>query len=106
MAKTVAYDDHAQWEANGLLEYNEYAEFATNVNIRDEGDHSTGIWFYIDVLALNHIVIYKGTWGRYNSPGATSYTLATMYERTSATDMAKFEIEKLELESIPEYAEE
>jgi hypothetical protein len=103
--------DHADWNAYGLADYSDYADKTTDIRQRELGDCTTGTWFYIPDKPLivkdqgTFRVIYSGTWGNYNSPGADSYTHAVLYDTDDADDMEQFEKDKAELESAPEWAD-
>lgn len=90
--------DHKAWEAAGLKDFGDFAECVEYVNQFELGDGQLeGDWFYCDDETLT---IYTGSFGNYNSPGASSYTNADVYE---ADEKEEYEAEKAKLEAQPEY---
>lgn len=101
--------DHKDWDAAGLKDVGslDYMEF---VNEREDGfDQSAGEWYCVDEKAMT---IYYGTYGNYNSPGASSFTYADVYEQGEEEKfnaaVAKWESkpERLETDDEPEEDEE
>ena len=84
------------WENAGLLDPNEFADYAEFVN-QEEGylDCYEGEWFYPHDESLT---IYCGTFGNYNSPFCSEHTFARVYD-------TKEEYQKAvrKWESYPEY---
>lgn len=69
--------DHKAWAEAGLKDFSEYADKVTYINQSEYGDGQLeGEWFYADDATRT---IYSGTFGNYNSPGASSYTYADVY---------------------------
>jgi hypothetical protein len=89
--------NHKEWEAAGLLNFEDFSDAIEYVNQRDIGDQLEGGWWYSDDEKLT---IYAGTFGNYNSPGASSYTNADIYD-----DEAEYKAEVAKLEAMPEYVE-
>jgi hypothetical protein len=91
--------DHKAWSAAGLKDYGDFAECVEYVEQSEYGDDQLeGGWWYADDAALT---IYTGTFGNYNSPGASSYTFADVYD-----DPDEFRAEVARLEALPEYLED
>lgn len=104
--------NHKEWASYNLADYGDYSDKTTDINQRDDGPDSTaGTWFYIPDEPLvvegqgTFRVIYSGTWGNYNSPGADSYTNAELYDIEDADDMAAFEKDSKRLDDAPEWLE-
>jgi hypothetical protein len=92
----TAFDNRA-WDAAGLKDFGDFAECVTNCNQSEYGDDQLeGDWWYADD---DNRTIYSGTFGNYNSPGASSYTFADVYE-----NVEDFRAEVVQLEAMPEYA--
>lgn len=90
--------DHKAWQAAGLKDYGDFSECVEYVNQEEDGpDQDRGEWYYCDDDTLT---IYYGSFGNYNSPGASSYTYADVYEQDERAD---YERVKAEWESYPEY---
>lgn len=111
MSISISGSNSRDWAAYGLKDYSDFSECTTDINQRDIGDCTEGEWFYIDDDL--HIVeeqgtfrvIYHGTWGNYNSPGASHYTHADLYDINDPDDMAEFEDYKASLEAADEWLE-
>jgi hypothetical protein len=90
--------NHKKWAEAGLREYGDFAECVEFTNQYELGDGQLeGDWYYCDD---ENMVIYTGTFGNYNAPGADSYTNADKYD---ATEQAEYDAEKARLEAMPEY---
>ena len=87
--------DHEQWSAAGLenIAANHEMEYCNQEP--DYGDCLSGEWFITDDASKT--IIY-GTFGNYNSPGASYYTYAEVYDSTEEYIAAL-----AEWESKPEY---
>ncbi len=96
----ASHDD--EWENEGLAAYETFSDKTTDCLMEDIGDGTKGCWFYIpeERLANGCRVIYNGTWGNDNSPGADCYTYATTYE---AEDEAEYQADKARWEAAPEW---
>jgi hypothetical protein len=81
-SESVCASDHRRWQALGLQDYEKFSDKTTDRNQVDCGDHSEGLWFYVQESPLpdGSYVIYYGSWGNYNSPGADNYTHAELYD--------------------------
>jgi hypothetical protein len=115
MSFTVMGTNREDWERNGLREYGDFADQVEERNQQDFGDHSTGMWFFVDDDILppmkdvdyggqvpNEKAIYTGTWGNDHSPGSTHYMQAEIFDMDDVEDAARhFEMAK-ELEELPE----
>jgi hypothetical protein len=106
----VANFDHKEWDRLNLQDYSEFSEKITECDQRELGDCTAGNWYYIPdepVTNENGVfkVIYHGSWGNYNSPGASSYTYAELFDTTDPDDMEDFEKQKKNWENSPEWEE-
>ena len=89
---TMSY--HDEWERMGFRD--DLPGDATYFNQRpDYGDCYRGQWFTTDD---ERRVIYWGTFGNYNFPGASGYTYAEVYP-----DAETYAAAVAELEAFPEY---
>lgn len=77
MSRTICAFDHKEWKEAGLKDYCEFSYRTTYCNQKTFGDTTEGEWWYADPEKL---VIYSGSWGNYNSPGADSYTYAEIFD--------------------------
>ena len=74
---TICADNRGTWKVHGLMDYNQYSDCVEYVDQEEYGDGQLqGSWYYID---YGRSVIYYGTFGNYNSPGADSFTFAAIF---------------------------
>lgn len=111
MSKTLSAFDHREWERLKLADYGDFSDKTTECNQEDWGDCSRGEWYYIHPLPVENEdgtfrVIYNGDWGNDHSPGASSYTYATLYDEADEDDMRRFVEAVKEWEEAPEWIEE
>lgn len=93
--------NHKAWAEAGLKDFGDFAECVEYVNQSEYGDGQLeGEWYYCDDETRT---IYTGTFGNYNSPGASSYTNADVYDEDEIDD---YNAEKAKLEAQDEYSEE
>ena len=111
MSEHFTASNHHEWDAAGLQDYSDFSDKITHCNQVECGDVNQGEWYYIPDEPLTkgpHIgcrVIYSGSFGNYNSPGASSYTYANIYECDDDDEMS-FLDEQQGWEASPEYDEE
>lgn len=100
MTSYTRFDTHDEtWKALCFDEFYVYSNKITYYNQEEYGDGQIqGCWFYIDI---NNLVIYTGSFGNDNAPGASMYTTAHKCE-----DDIEFDEFVDELESKPEYLDE
>lgn len=81
-SESVCAFDHHRWQQLGLLDYEKFSDCITERNMVDRGDYSNGTWYYASDKPLpdGSFAIYHGTWGNDNSPGASMYTHAELYD--------------------------
>lgn len=105
MSFTVNAFNHAEWRRLGLADFAQYAEKISECNMGEDAFSGYGEWFYVpdEPLPNGDRVIYFGSWGNDNSPGASSYTYATIFDGHDPDDMANFALRVRELESQPEF---
>ena len=97
-----AFSDRQAWADLNLMDYGDYADCVEYVNQTWYGnDQLEGEWYYID---YDRRMIYAGSFGNYNSPGADSYTHCVVYGEYDE-DREDFEADVQELEGSPEYLE-
>lgn len=98
---TVQNHRHAEWAAHGLQEFGDFSDCVEFVNQIQYGDDTTaGQWYYID---YERNVIYHGTFGTYNSPGASYHTEADIFGMDDE-GQREFERNAIEWESQQEWA--
>jgi hypothetical protein len=90
--------NHKAWSEAGLKDYGDFAECVEFANQIELGDGTLeGDWYYCDDETRT---IYTGTFGNYNSPGASSYTNADVYDED---EQEEYDEEKKRLEAQDEY---
>lgn len=102
--------DHKRWANEKLEDFGDFADQIGECNQIELGDCTAGEWFHFPDAALpkseeddgERWAIYYGTWGNDNSPGASSYTNATIY--LFPEDKEEYEKDKAEWEAKPEWA--
>lgn len=104
MSVTIRAHEHREWVSHGLKDYGDFIQYVEYVNQSGYGDGQIeGEWWYAEEWddETGRGVIYYGSFGNYNSPGASCYTAADVYdhEEEYRKDLARWE-------SLPEYLEE
>jgi hypothetical protein len=99
MMMDYAACEHGEWSEAGLKDFTDYSDcitycYQSHYNV----DQLQGKWWYADEEALT---IYWGSFGNYNSPGASHHTYANVYD-----DREEFLKEVGWWECIPEFLEE
>jgi hypothetical protein len=107
MAFTINAFNHKEWKRYGLADYGDFADQTTECNQGEDAFSGFGEWFYIpnERFPGNDAVIYFGSWGNDNSPGASSYTNAEIFDMDVAEDVAEYQKRVNEWESQPEWVE-
>ena len=114
MPFSVKASDHAEWKQNSLADFGDFSDMVEYVNQGEDSMSGYGDWFYIPSEPLapmkdvgeykaNERVIYFGSYGNDNSPGASHYTHAEIFDMDNEDDAAEFEKRKAEWEAIEEY---
>ncbi len=105
MSFTINAFDHAEWNRHGLADFGSLSEKITECNMGEDAFSGFGEWFYIPEMPLPNgdRVIYFGSWGNDNSPGATSYTYATLFDVSDPDELAEFTLRVQHLEGQPEF---
>jgi hypothetical protein len=99
MMMDYAASDYREWSEAGLKDFTQYSDCITYCNQLEYGDEQLeGKWWYAD---KEHLTIYWGSFGNYNSPGASHHTYANIYD-----DREEFLVETGWWESLPEFLEE
>ena len=101
-----AFDD-AEWKRHGLADFSEFADQITECNVGEDAFSGFGNWFFVpdEPLSNNDRVIYFGSWGNDNSPGASMYTNAEIFDGDDPDEIAAFAERVKYWESQPEYVE-
>jgi hypothetical protein len=104
MPFTINAFNHAEWVQHGLKDYCDFADQITECNAGEDTFSGFGEWFFVPDAPLPNgdRVIYFGSWGNDNSPGASSYTNAEIFD---GTEDAEFQRRVKHWESQPENVE-
>lgn len=107
MAFTITAFNHKEWKRYNLADYGDFADQIGECNMGEDAFSGFGEWFYIpdEPLPNNDRVIYFGTWGNDNSPGASSYTHAEIFDMDDHDDAAESGKRVKEWESQPDWLE-
>lgn len=115
MSNTICAANHAEWDENSLADYGDFSDMVEYVNQGEDAFSGYGEWYYIPEEVLppmkgvqyegkpNERVIYFGSYGNDNSPGASHYTHAEIFDMDDEDDAAEFETRKKEWEGMPEW---
>lgn len=87
--------EHERWKELELKEFHQFSECIQYVNQDELVDCYQGEWFYCDDEKM---IIYSGSFGNDNSPGASYYTCAELFD-----DETEYRTKKNEWESCPEF---
>lgn len=91
MSQTICAFDHQDWNDLGLADYGDFSDCIEWCNQGEDAFSGYGRWYYIpdEPLPDGSRVIYHGTYGNYNSPGASSYTYAEIYDPDEKDEYTK-----------------
>jgi hypothetical protein len=108
MSFTLNAFDHAEWEHHGLSDFGDFAEMINECNVGEDSFSGFGEWFFIpdEMLPNGDRVIYFGSWGNDNSPGASMYTNAEIFDMTDPKDAEAFAKRVKHWESQEDYVEQ
>lgn len=97
MSFTVNAFDQAEWNHHGLSDFSDFAEMISECNVGEDAFSGFGEWFFVpdEPLSNGDRVIYFGSWGNDNSPGASMYTNAELFDMNDSQDSAAF-VERLQ----------
>ena len=107
MPYTINAFNHDEWERHGLADFGDFADQITECNVGEDSFSGFGEWFYVpdEPLPNGDRVIYFGSWGNDNSPGASTYTNAEIFDALDPDQLIEFSKRVDHWESQPEYVE-
>lgn len=107
MPFTINAFNHEEWERHGLAGYSEFADRITEGNVGEDSFSGFVEWFYVpdEPLPNGDRVIYFGSWGNDNSPGASTYTNAEIFDALDPDQLVEFSKRVDHWENQPEYLE-
>jgi hypothetical protein len=107
MPYTINAFDDAEWKRHGLADFSEFADQITECNMGEDAFSGFGEWFFLpdEPLPNGDRVIYFGSWGNDNSPGASTYTNAEVFDALDPDQLIEFSKRVDHWESQPEYVE-
>lgn len=107
MPFTINAFNHEEWNRQGLADYSEFADRITECNVGEDSYSGFGEWFYVpdEPLPNGDRVVYFGSWGNDNSPGASTYTNAEIFDALDPEQLVEFSERVDHWESQPEHIE-
>ena len=107
MSFTISAFNHDEWNRYSLADFSDYADQITEVNVSEDAFSGNGDWYFIpnEPLPNGDRVIYFGSWGNDNSPGASTYTNAEIFDVLDPNQLIEFSKRVDHWESQPEYVE-
>jgi hypothetical protein len=108
MPYTINAFDDAEWERLKLADFGDFANQITEVNVGEDSFSGFGNWFFVadKPLPNNDRAIYFGSWGNDNSPGASMYTNAEIFDGLDPDQLIEFSKRVKHWEGQPEYVED
>ncbi len=105
MSDTICAFHNEGWRRHGLQDFGDFADLITECNVGEDSFSGFGDWFFIpaDPLPSGNRVIYFGSWGNDNSPGASMYTQAEIFDMKDTKDAARYAKRVTKWESQPEF---
>jgi hypothetical protein len=105
MSFTISAFNHAEWQRHGLVDYGDFADHISECNVGEDAFSGFDDWFYIpeETLPNGDRVIYFGSWGNDNCPGASVCTYAEVF---GAKEIEAFQQQVEYWQSQPEWLEE
>lgn len=105
MSRTINAFNYEEWDHLGLADFGDFADQISECNVGEDAFSGFGEWFFVpdDPISSGDRVIYFGSWGNDNSPGASMYTSAEVFDMADAADAAAFAKRVKEWESQPEH---
>ncbi|TXI90538.1 MAG: hypothetical protein E6Q36_01245 [Chryseobacterium sp.] len=107
MAFTIKASNYAEWEENSLADYGNFSDRVEYCNQGEDAFSGFGEWFFVpdEPLPNGDRVIYFGSWGNDNSPGASTYTNAEIFDALDPEQLVEFSERVDHWESQPEHLE-
>jgi hypothetical protein len=104
MSFSISAFNHDEWQRRGLADFGDLADQITECNVGEDAFSGYGEWFFVpaEPLPNGDRVIYHGSWGNDNCPGASSYTYAVIFDGNDPDELAEFTVCVKEWESKPE----
>ena len=92
MSFTICQFNHQECKRYELADYGDFADMIYECNVGEDAFSGYGEWFYVpdDPLPNNDRVIYYGSWGNDNCPGASCYTHAEIFNMDDPKDDADY----------------
>jgi len=107
MSFTLTAFNHDEWNRHGLADFGDFADQISECNVGEDAFSGFGDWFFVpdEPLPNGDRVIYFGSWGNDNSPGASTYTYAEIFDSLDPDQLVEFSKRVDHWESQPEYVE-
>ena len=107
MPYTINAFNHDEWERQGLADFSDFADQISECNMGEDSFSGFGEWYYVpdEPLPNGDRAIYFGSWGNDNSPGASTYTNAEIFDALDHDQLIEFSERVDHWESQTEYVE-
>lgn len=107
MPFTLNAFNHEEWKHHGLADFSDFADQISECNMGEDAFSGFGEWYFIpdEPLSNGDRVIYFGSWGNDNSPGASTYTNAEIFDALDSEQLVEFSKRVDHWESQSEYVE-
>ena len=107
MSFTINEFDNDEWHRHRLADFGDFADQISECNMGEDSFSGFGEWFYVpgEPLPNGDRVIYFGSWGNDNSPGASDYTNAEIFDCLDDDHLAEFSKRVEQWDEQPEFAE-
>jgi hypothetical protein len=108
MSFTLNAFNHTEWKRLGLADFGDFADQISECNVGEDSFSGYGEWFFVpdEPLPNGDRVIYFGSWGNDNSPGASMYTNAEIFDGSDPDELAEFTLRVQEWEAKSEYEDQ
>ena len=108
MSFTISAFNHDEWNRCSLADFSDFADQIAEVNVSEDAFSGFGDWFFVpnEPLPNGDRVIYFGSWGNDNSPGASMYTHAEIFDALDPDQLIEFSKRVDHWENQPEFAED
>lgn len=105
MSFTINAFNDKEWTRLGLADFGDFADQINECNVGEDSFSGYGEFFFVpdEPLPNGDRVIYFGSWGNDNSPGASMYTHAEIFDVSDPDQLAEFTLRVQEWEVKPEY---
>lgn len=107
MSFTINAFDQDEWKRHGLADFSDFADQISERNMGEDSFSGFGEWFFApdEPQPNGDRVIYFGSWGNDNSPGASTYINAEIFDGLDPDQLIEFSKRVEHWEEQPEFVE-